>query len=139
LRVSIVRGIDRNNRHAYRVVIGSKPEVELSRKDIRYAILICRLNTMEPTSDVNLMRFLSSYEAFGEYFLAPAVMRDRSSPPEFFLDQRLMKRELYVREAWKIGRNDVDAVAIKEEDEPIIPSGQENPPVLELLRWKREL
>ncbi len=50
-----------------------------------------------------------------------------------------MKRELYVREAWKIGRNDVDAVAIKEEDEPIIPSGQENPPVLELLRWKREL
>ena len=68
---------------------------------------------MEPTSDVNLMRFLSSYEAFGEYFLAPAVMRDRSSPPEFFLDQRLMKRELYVREAWKIGRNDVDAVAIK--------------------------
>lgn len=139
LRVSIVRGISTSNRYAYRVVIGVNPEVGLSRKDIRYAILISRVNTMEPTSDVNLRRFLVSYEASGQYFLAPAVMRGPSSSPEFLLDHSLMKRELHVREAWGIGRNDVDAVAILEDDEPIIPPGQENPPVLELLRWKRGL
>jgi hypothetical protein len=94
---------------------------------------------MEAASDLNLDRFLKSYRAFGHYVLAPATMRNGSSEPELIRDHYLIKRELHVREAWEIGRHDVDSAAIHEEDTPIIPAGQKNPPVLELLRWKREL
>jgi hypothetical protein len=68
---------------------------------------------------------------------APAVMRERWSGLDLIRGYYLIKREFHVREAWEIGRHDMDSAAIHEDDAPIIPVGQENPPVLELLRWKR--
>jgi hypothetical protein len=93
---------------------------------------------MEPASPVNLEKFLQSYETFGSYYLVPAIARRALSESELLMDYYLVKRELHVREAWEIGRHDVDSVAIFADDVPIIPAGQENPPVLSVLRWKRE-
>jgi hypothetical protein len=139
LRVAIVRAIDTSNPYAYRVVIGANPNIGFSRPDVRYTIFVTRTHTMEASSNLNLDRFLQSYKAFGCYFLAPAVTRNGLPEPELIRDHDLIKWELQVREAWKIGRHDVDSAAIIEEDTPIIPAGQKNPPVLELLSWKREL
>jgi len=138
LRIAIVRGIDKANPYSYRVVIGANPEVAWSQPDMRYTFLVYRINTMEPTSDLNLERFLHSYEAFGGYYLVPAVAKGELSEPDVIWDYYLIKRELHVREAWEIGRHDVDSAAIHEDDAPIIPTGQKSPPVIELLRWKRE-
>ena len=139
LRVAIIRAIETSHPNAYRVIIGANPNVGFSRPDVRYTFFVTRTNTMEAASDLNLDRFLRSYKAFGYYVLAPAAMRNGSSEPELIRDHYLIKRELHVREAWEIGRHDVDSAAIHEEDSPIIPAGQNNPPVVELLRWKREL
>ena len=138
LRIAIIRGIDKANPYSYRVVIGANPEIARSQPDVRYTIFISRVNTMVPTSDQNLKRFLHSYEAFGGYYLIPSVARGDLSDLEVFWDYYLIKRELHVREAWEIGRHDVDGVAIHEDDDPIIPTAQKDPPVLELLRWRRE-
>lgn len=138
LRVSVVRGIDETNPYAYRVAIGVNPEVLCSKPSVQYALLAYRTNTMEPASSVNLEKFLQSYETFGSYYLVPAIARRALSESELLMDYYLVKRELYVREAWEIGRHDVDSVAIFADDVPIIPAGQENPPVLSVLRWKRE-
>jgi hypothetical protein len=139
LRVAIVRAIDTSNPYAYRVIIGANPNVGFLRPDVRYTVFVTRTHTMETSSNLNLDRFLQSYKAFGRYFLAPAVMRNGLPEPELIRDHHLIKRELHVREAWEIGRHDVDSAAIHDEDSPIIPAGQKNPPILELLRWKREL
>jgi hypothetical protein len=93
---------------------------------------------MHPESDENLERFLRSYKRSGFYFFAPAFMAALASKPVIIRDHHIIKRELVVREAWQIGRNDPDCVAIHEDLEPIIPVGQESPPVAELIRWKRE-
>jgi len=138
LRIAIVRGIDKTNPYSYRVIIGVNPEVAWSQPDIQYAFLAYRIQTMEPASDANLERFLRGYEAFGGYYLVPAVARGALSEPEPIWDYYLIKRELHVREAWEIGRHDIDCAAIFPGDAPIIPVGQENPPVLELIRWKHE-
>jgi len=138
LRIAIVRGINKANPYSYRVAIGSNPEVISSQADIRHVILVNRVNTMAPASGPNLERFLRNYKAFGWYYLIPAITRGELSAPEIIWDHYLIKRDLHVRQAWEIGRHDVDCAAILEDDAPIIPAGQENPPVLELLRWKRE-
>lgn len=138
LRVAIVRDMDKMKPHSYRVVIGSNPDAALSQGGIQYVYLVSRFCTMEPASDQNLEAFLRSYEIFGAYFLAPAIVKHQMSEPRVIPDHHLLKRELHVREAWEIGRHDVDSVAIREDDAPIIPNGESQPPVIELLRWKRE-
>jgi hypothetical protein len=51
----------------------------------------------------------------------------------------LLKRELIVREAWTIGENDPDMMALSDEDEPIVPAGINNPPVDKALARRREM
>lgn len=138
LRVTIIQGIDRSNPHVYRVVIGSNLPDGLT-EDTKTVFMVSRSNTMVPTSGVNLQRFLRSYDAAGRYFLAGAVNRDEQSGPVPVSDVHIGKRELNVRNAWQIGRNDPDVVGIREDDDPIIPPGQQDAPVLEVLRLLQEI
>jgi hypothetical protein len=48
------------------------------------------------------------------------------------------KAGLNVRPAWQIGLNDPDAMGITSRDDPIIPEGETNAPVLELLKIHRK-
>lgn len=45
----------------------------------------------------------------------------------------ILKSEVRFRSAWEIGENDPDIVAIQEGDNPIIPEGIDNAPVLTAL------
>jgi len=138
LRVTIIRGVDRSNPHAYRVVIGSNLPDRFMEDAKRLVFMVSRCNTMAPTSDANLQRFLRSYEAAGRYSLAGAVITDEQSSPVPVSDVHIAKRELNVRDAWQIERNDPDVVGICEDDDPIIPTGQQDAPILEVLRWRQE-
>lgn len=138
LRISIIRGIDKSNPYAYRVVFGSNMDTIRSKSDTRYITMVFRINTMVPSSPRNLEHFLRNYYNFGEYLLAPAVAREKIINPDIFFDYGLNKRELYIRNAWEIGRNDTDSCGIKKDDRPIIPEGVNDPPIRELLEWKRE-
>ena len=135
LRVTIIRGINKNNPYKYRILIG--PDIT-SRSDIKYAFLTYRMNTMTPSSNENITAFLEAYESFGGYILTHAFRATASSEPVFVWEDQIAKSELHVREAWEIGRNDLDAAGILPSDDPIIPKGQEKAPIIDLLRWKRE-
>jgi len=49
--------------------------------------------------------------------------------------------ELHIKQAWEIGQNDMEMVAITEDDDPIIPDDIKNPPVQKVLenlkKWRR--
>lgn len=91
---------------------------------------------MEPASSVNLDRFLTAYRQYGGYFLVPAQM---GSPPTFLQQLYLAKRNPHVREAWQIGENDLDASALREDDDLIIPPGVQDPPVKKALEQIKAL
>lgn len=137
LRITIIRGISKKNPYAYTVVIGSNPKALPLEDDKRLLAVVGRLNTMEPTSDTNLNTFLSQYEAFGGYLVAHAILRDKSSEPFPVFEPNIYKQELYVRDAWEIGNHDIDSIGIRINDDPIIPPGKDDAPVLELLRSRR--
>ncbi len=134
LRVTIIRGVLAANPHAYRVLIGSNvPRTERGADD-DLLFMVARTNTMEPNSDENLRRFLDRYERVGSYVLAPAVMT-HTGPA--IARVHLTKRELNVRDAWKVGLNDEDSMGMRPDDHPMIPEGVAHAPVLDLLDWMK--
>ena len=138
LRLSIIRGIEQNSPSKYRVIIGANMATAFTRPDMRFATMNFRLNTMAPSSDENLVRFLEEFRNVGRYVLAYAQEGDGRSPM-LMLDDPILKHDLHVREAWEIGRHDADSIGVMIDDDPIIPATQQDPPVRELIEWKRSL
>jgi len=92
---------------------------------------------MEPSSSRHLDAFLANYNTAGTYWLGHSLGSDASNP-ELVLDDAILKRELHLRDAWEVGRNDLDGVGVLPRDDPVIPADHPDAPVLELLRWKQE-
>ena len=137
LHVAIIRCIDKENPYSYRVVIGTNPHPGMVGDDRKLMFMLLRVNTMTPSSAENLERFLRSYKEAGAYFLMPGVMPDKTSNPEPVWDNCILKRDLVVKHAWQVGKNDIDSAGIRESDDPVMPAGVEAAPVLEVLESMR--
>jgi len=135
LRVAIIRGVSKANPHVYRVVLGSDPAAGFSHAGITRTVMIARIHTMEPSSNENLKRFLDSYDVCKSYFLTCGFLEGQQLT--MARENQLLKQQLIVREAWEIGPHDIDTVAIHEDDDPIIPDGQKDVPVLRALKRRR--
>jgi len=138
IRITIVRGIMRKKPNAYRVVIGSNPNIGFSAPKVRFAAFMSRINTMEPSTSENLDRFLDSYNLLHEYYFAPGVVVGSLSDPPKILSEYIIKRDIFIRNAWEIGKNDLDRVAIHSDDDIFIPDNAKNPPALKLLQEKNK-
>jgi len=137
LRISIIRGIDAQHPHGYRVVVGSNLGVFSRESNTSQMVLVSRINRMHPKNSDNLDGFLSRFKSAGRYLLAPAHFDKEAAAPELFLDFGIEKKQLTVRQAWQIGPNDPDSIAIEADDSPIIPAGTLDAPVMKLLARKR--
>ncbi|WP_166415953.1 hypothetical protein [Cochlodiniinecator piscidefendens] len=124
IRISIIRGIDADNRHHYRAHVTQSIDPERNVAEERKMVVsVSRLNTMEPDSSTNLDGFLEQFEKFGMFFLVPAVISASGREPELLLSQSILRRNLHIRQAWEIEENDPDFVAIRNSDNMVTPSG----------------
>lgn len=138
IRITIVKGIDRNNPYHYKVGIGSNIkafEKERDKGSSRFFSASTRIHVMTPQSFQNLDNFKLAYDCFGSYFFAPGSM-GKDGLPNVISDLALVKKEINFKEAWEIRPNSIDSVLVSPEDRPIIPPDIENPPILELLKSK---
>lgn len=138
LRISILTGVDAANPSAYSLHISTNLEVALKGLEReKMAITMSRAKKMDSANENTMRDFHRLREQYGCYFLAPAVMQSDTTEPKLLPDVRILKRDVITRPAWEIGVNDPDISALREEDEPFIPDGIENPPVREALKWRR--
>jgi len=138
IRISLVKGISKAEPFSYCVLIGANAEAKPRRKETKYFVLMSRLNRMNPTTPFNLSRFEKSVGLCGQYYLAPAVYTGENDEFELLEDNHLLKGHIYFREAWSIGPGDPDGVAVREDDDPIVPqAAQDDPPYKRLLEWKK--
>jgi tetratricopeptide (TPR) repeat protein len=138
LRVLVVRGIDKEQPHAYRIVLGPDPAAYDLEK--RYFTYMYRVHRMDAVTPKNLSDFLNHHKKIGSFFLVPAFVPsdwDGTTAPDMDLDLRILVRNVYARYAWEIGLNDPDAKGIQEEDDPIIPEEVTEPPILKLLQKRQ--
>lgn len=137
LRVSIIRGVSAAQPHSYRIVIGSNPGASLDVSEGRFLVMMSRQHQMDPRNSDNLTRFLRSYNACKTFALLPAV----GEPSNFKLELALAikKKSLHVFEAWQLTTGDIETVAIRDDDVPVIPDDRkQDAPVLDVLMAKRE-
>lgn len=137
IRVSIVKGIDRKNPYYYRGCI-SRDMDAIAKDDARRFVSVARMTTMTVIDHKNLELFQRAFATLGCYFLLPAIL-DGDGKPQLLLERAILKHKFNVREAWQIGRNDLDSMAVTPEDDVIIPDGQKSPPIQELFEWRREM
>ena len=139
LRVTIVTGIYKRNPHHYAVVVG--PNIDLIAAEVRSWSTICmvsRINRMTPATSENLTNFLKVFNKFDAFFLMPAQLPIGSqSMPEIEFELALLKRHLHIRPAWQIDENDHDIVALDDEEDPFIPEGVVDAPVIKAIAARR--
>jgi hypothetical protein len=104
---------------------------------MRLIAFAARVNTMEPETSENLDRFLVRFSQVKAFQIAPCVINADMSIQRPLFEVAITKDQLYVRDAWQIGLNDVDMVGVFPDDSPIIPEGISDAPIKKLLEWKR--
>lgn len=133
LRISIIRNIDRKNPAHYRVCISENFSFD-SNKTVQ---MIARINTMTPSTPENLDRFLSAFDERKSYMLSYSVVKnERIIENSLAKKKSIRKFDINVLEAWKIGPNDIEVMAIHSDDDPLIPEGVSNAPIIESLKRK---
>ena len=132
--ITIIKGVNKHNPFWYRVVITTNQEKIISNKK-RYYILKSRFSEMNPDNGNNLYMFEQTFSYNNEYTLFP------SSTKSLLLEHLkygIKKTKITIKNAWQIGINDQNQVAINDDDEPILPEGTDDIPILSLLEQKKK-
>ncbi|MDB0573870.1 hypothetical protein LBW59_24305 [Ralstonia solanacearum] len=138
LKITIVRGILRDNPAAYAVMVSQNPD-NVPLHEGKTIGFLSRFNRMYPKTTRNLDLFLKEYSRHGRYVLIPAHLPNKMANPEPIFNLPIGKHKLNVINAWEIGTNDMAASVLQLDEPPFIPADQPNPPVIETLEWLRSL
>jgi hypothetical protein len=133
IRISIIKGIDKQNPYWYRVCITSDFR-KMKQKPGEITVSMTKSHKMTPDSSVNLERLIEGYKNIKKFILCPAEITFNPQSINPYPSHGILKTELIIREAWEIGLNDPDRMGITPDDNPIIPSDIKNAPVLEILK-----
>ncbi len=136
LRIAIFRNIRRDKPHWYRIVIGNDPASDLVADGVKNIVMVSRIHTMNPDSSENLERFIAAYEKAGEYILSQAKLD--GGQIHLTATNEIRKKRIVIREAWEVGPHEPDSVGIRLDDDPIIPQGVQDPPVVRTLERIRQ-
>jgi hypothetical protein len=132
--ITIIKGINKHNPYWYRVVITTNQDKIISDKDKIY-FLKSRINEMNPDTGTYLNMFEQTYKHRNKYILFPSSIK--KFLPEH-IEYGIQKTKITIKNAWQIGIDDQNQVAIDDDDEPILPEGIYDIPILSLLKQKRE-
>lgn len=138
IHITIIRGIEKEEPHWYRVVIYSEQDHGQMREN-ELLIVAARMHTMNADTSTNLETLIRLFEEYEEYFLIPAAIHPTTHQVIPFTDLRIRKRSLYIRNAWEIGSHDIDIMGVFNNDNPIIPEGIEDAPVLKAMERKKQM
>jgi hypothetical protein len=130
IRIAIVTGISQSAPYHYRVIISpAMPKHDGQSDRVAFFALGGRVHTMEPDNGENLKRFLESYREHDQCEIAPGLIdaADRFCLWPSFIGPK----QIVLKEAWQVGRGDPERMAVLPEDDPIIPKGVVDPPILE--------
>lgn len=136
IKITIIKGVDKNNPYWYRVHISSNINTKSFQSGDLY-IFASRFHEMNASTPTNLDYMIKGFNFFRQYKLCPAKITNDGKVEPFF-DKAILKRSLFVKNAWEIGEYDLDFVVIKKGDSPIIPNDVVDAPVLKVLKRKDE-
>lgn len=117
-------------------MIGNDPTSDLFADGVKNIVTVSRIYTMNPDSSENLERFIAAYEKAGEYILTQAKLN--GGQIHLAATNEISKKRIVIREAWEVGPHDPDSVGISLDDDPVMPRGVQDPPVMRTLERMRQ-
>lgn len=136
IKITIIKGVDKNNPFWYRVHISSNVDTDLLTEGNVF-VSASRFHEMNAENPTNITNLINGYNYYKRFRLCPAKITS-SGELEPYLDKAILKQNLFVKNAWEINRLDLDSAAIKKDDKPIIPNEIKNAPILEVIKMKNE-
>ncbi len=133
IKITIIKGVNKNKPFWYRVHI----TMNLDSKEFQSNELIIsmsRIHEMNAENSNNLDILTNGFNALKQYQLCPATISTTKESIQPYYDKSILKKSLFIKNAWEIGENDCDCVVIKKSDCPIIPTGTTDAPILKLLK-----
>ena len=126
--ITLVTGIDHTHPDWYRVVVGHR-DADLLKSRERLLGFTFRIQEMIPKNGRNLEQFLRRYRRLGRYRIAlmehqATACTFKTAPSSISIEKRLVK----VVPAWTIGPDDFLRAALKDIVNPVVPSGEKDPP-----------
>lgn len=139
--IRIIKEIDKEHPYWYRVVVGP---MEFEHSNIKKSQIISiptRCHTMEPNNDINLKMFENELQVAKCFSLCPSYMPDFTGQPQVY--EKLMIRKnfesIIICNASDLQSDDLlSFCAVLPTDNPIIPQGKENAPILEMIEHKKQ-
>ncbi|MBO6892285.1 MAG: hypothetical protein JJ866_10130 [Roseibium sp.] len=136
IRIVILTGVEKSNPNAYTLAVSSNID-KAQFNELDRIFVTSKMKTMDNPDPRNLENFGRAFAASRRYALVPVTLSDDGRPPDFHFDLSVLKREVAIREAWTVGLNDPDGMAVSPSIDPIIPKGQDNAPILESIEWQK--
>lgn len=139
--IRIIKKIDKKHPFWYRVAIGPHSISNEDDTALRIISSPLRLHTMQPMNDTNLSIFERELKNFDEFYLFPACFEPEAGIPHPYTDMGIRKKRdsIIICDASDIPENDfLCASAIIAQDDPIIPAGKEESPIVQILKHKRD-
>lgn len=136
INITIVKGVDKNNPFWYRVLISSNIDKGPFKSNSLF--VTARYHEMNTNCSQNLDNLISSYNVLKQFRLCPAEIIDDGKDIKPYLNKAILKRTLFVRNAWEIGDNDLESIVIRKGDSPLIPNDVVDAPILKVLKRKAE-
>ena len=126
--LTLVTGVDRDHPDWYRLAVGYR-DADVLKSGARFLGFSARIQEMNPGDGRNLGQFLERYRRLGCYRIAPMEHQAaggvvRATLPRISIEKRLLK----IVPAWKIGPDDFLRMALSGVVNPVVPSGEEDPP-----------
>lgn len=138
--IRIIKGINKKHPYWYRVAIGQLEFPSYLEKEQQIYAMQSRLHTMEPDNDRNIKMFERELKISNKFMMCPSYFQDISSQPQVFNELVIHKsvESIIICDACDIKEDDLLSVsAILPTDDPIIPQGKENAPILRIIERKK--
>ena len=136
--LSFIKGISKSNIYDYRVMITGKVKVPKGITEniiINNAIRFHQMNCKDD-KNINILEEIIKNGNNPKITLLPMIALDEKITPLW--DYEIVLKKINIKQAYEIGKGDLEAAAILKDDDPIIQRNIKNPPIKELLKTKQE-
>lgn len=140
LELRIIKNIDCSHPYHYRVVIGTTC-MDGNAGEKTLIMFPARVHTMTPENNKNLKMFENELKIAKKYCLCLASF-DAIGQPMVYEELKIEKKleSIKISDACDIPRNDTLFLSgILPDDNPVIPEGKENAPILDIIKYLKEL
>ncbi|MBR3917951.1 MAG: TIR domain-containing protein [Clostridia bacterium] len=120
IRISLIEGDIPDEEKGYYVVVGTNLDEAIKRAEAQGCVIdetmilnVSRIIRANPTDNFkNYNLFKEIYYKFNEYYLAPAILNEKTGQIEPLMDYAIHKKKLIYRDVKDITDNDQDAVVL---------------------------